>query len=633
MAIPTILKGDTPAPICFTAPETAARLLAKYQGVVRTFEHVAQGDQLSIRFTAEESAAFKLGTSPIYFAAGYADGRVKTYPISAKIKVTDSPALVYGSTLDMDPGADGGKPLDGVDALPELHTMDDMAAKLNEIIHKLGGGAAAILLTLCLSALGASVQTAPLGSIRNDAQVVTNVTFSGLAPADYETVSNRAMSALQQHQSLMPATIYADEATNALSRAMRDKSDLAVYKVQTNYTDWVFSDGQTRDVIIIEDSPYPDLPWLITGSDYNSLPYMESFHPTREAAEAALEFSYPLYDNTSGEYVDIIATREARVTMVQNGRIATRTDATAAAAAAVLPIEQEIADMRAENSLIYRLYSGSNVVCEVTNYNSRVNPPTLRLLQFTETNTYITIWAETNGLERTVRSAAAYTDSAVAELEARAREAYAPRGWSGTTSGLGAPAPSNTTWISTPTTVFAGGLEYEKQVTTFGQIWILSYHGDTPQVYTNQASNITLMSADGTEAFAVEKTDSYLVGVDATSIHVNGNTVTMAVPVVAETHPYLRYTQALSPLAWEREENGFTTDISVTWSGSSGAWVCTVTTSARQGFFAFEFFQEGGVKVTSKGTFDIPDGILCTDGVHKCRPVYNNGTITWEAFQ
>ena len=457
--------------------------------------------------------------------------------------------------------------------------------------------------------------------------------FAGLVPADYETVSNRAMSALQQHQTLMPATNYTDEATNALSRAMRDKSDLAVYKVQTNYTDWVFSDGQTRDVIIIEDSPYPDLPWLITGSDYNSLPYMESFHPTREAAEAALEFSYPLYDNTSGEYVDIIATREARVTMVQNGRIATRTDATAAAAAAVLPIEQEIADMRAENSLIYRLYSGSNVVCEVTNYNSRVNPPTLRLLQLTETNTYITIWAETNGLERTARSAAAYTDSAVAELEARAREAYAPRGWSGTTSGLGAPAPSNTTWISTPTTVFAGGLEYEKQVTTFGQIWILSYHGDTPQVYTNQASNITLMSADGTEAFAVEKTDSYLVGVDPTSIHVNGNTVTMAVPVVAETHPYLRYTQALSPLAWEREENGFTTDISVTWSGSSGAWVCMVTTSARQGFFAFEFFQEGGVKVTSKGTFDIPDGILCTDGVHKCRPVFNNGTITWEAFQ
>lgn len=210
MAIPTILKGDTSAPICFTAPETAARLLAKYQGVVRTFEHVAQGDQLSIRFTAEESAAFKLGTSPIYFAAGYADGRVKTYPISAKIKVTDSPALVYGSTLDVDPGADGGKPLDGVDALPELHTMDDMAAKLNEIIHKLGGGAAAILLTLCLSALGASVQTAPIGALRNDAQVVTNVTFAAIPSTD-----------------LTPATNYTDaalaSATANLARSVADR--------------------------------------------------------------------------------------------------------------------------------------------------------------------------------------------------------------------------------------------------------------------------------------------------------------------------------------------------------------------------------------------------------------------------
>jgi hypothetical protein len=26
----------------------------------------------------------------------------------------------------------------------------------------------------------------------------------------------------------------------------------------------------------------------------------------------------------------------------------------------------------------------------------------------------------------------------------------------------------------------------------------------------------------------------------------------------------------------------------------------------------------------------VSQGILCTDGIHKCRPVYSNGSITWE---
>ena len=90
-----------------------------------------------------------------------------------------------------------------------------------------------------------------------------------------------------------------------------------------------------------------------------------------------------------------------------------------------------VEDLRIESALIYRLYSGSNVVAEVTNYNSQVHAPSLRLLQINESNEYVTVWTETNGLSRTLNSAKEYTDDATNAL----RDVYAPRGWSATTSG------------------------------------------------------------------------------------------------------------------------------------------------------------------------------------------------------
>ncbi len=307
-------------------------------------------------------------------------------------------------------------------------------------------------------------------------------------------------------------------------------------------------------------------------------------------------------------------------------------DVGAAPLTAFTTISKDVETLKVESTLVYRLYSGSNVVAEVTNYNSQVHAPTLRLMQLDGTNGYITVWTETNGLFRIARASTNYTDQAVSNAELRVADTYAPKAWSRTTSGLGAEAPSNTTWVSTEKTVLAGGLDFQKTLTESGQIWILTYNGIT-QVYTNQASNLSLSSYDGTEIFAVEKSDSYLVGVAADSISVSGNVVTMTVPVVADAHPYLRYSPTLSPAAWEKEEDGFTSNITVAWSGSSGAWTCAVTTTATQGFFAFEFFQEGGIKITNKGAMDVNAGILCTDGVHKCRPVYSNGSITWEVVQ
>lgn len=278
-----------------------------------------------------------------------------------------------------------------------------------------------------------------------------------------------------------------------------------------------------------------------------------------------------------------------------------------AAASDVAANSADIADLKVESSLVYRLYSGSNVVCEVTNYNSAVRSPTMRLLQLDTNGVYTVVWTETNNLHRVAQAATNYTDAAISAATNR----FAPRAWSGVTSGLGVDAPPATTWISTPTTVLAGGYEYQKAVTSAGTVWVLTSNGMTTLGPSANGSYLDIAAADGTSVIRIEKTDSYLVGASADGITVSGNTVTISVPVIASDHPYLRYAASLeSPVTWyKEEESDIPGTVSYSWSGSSGAWVCTVTTSNPSGFFYFEFLQQGSTKIVNAGMTDLTAGI------------------------
>jgi len=293
------------------------------------------------------------------------------------------------------------------------------------------------------------------------------------------------------------------------------------------------------------------------------------------------------------------------------------------------PIERDIADLRTESSLVYRLYSGSNVVAEVTNYNSQAHAPSLRLLQLNESNEYITVWTETNGLARTLRDATSYADRAISERAA-------PRAWSRTTAGMGVEAPSNTTWLSTGRIVIAGGLEYEKHLTSGGAIWLLESNGMAADFHpqTNNTAFIDLSNADGTPIFRVEKTDSFLVGVHIDRVTVDGDALVCGVGVVASEHPLVRVRASFTSGDLAKEEDGIPASLAtVTWSGTAGNWTCRIqnNTGGGQIFAHMEYFQEGGTKIVNSAALDVSAGILCTDGVHKVRPVYNNnGNITWE---
>ena len=272
--------------------------------------------------------------------------------------------------------------------------------------------------------------------------------------------------------------------------------------------------------------------------------------------------------------------------------------------AAPATVTNDLADLRTESALVYRLYSGSNVVAEVTNYNSQVHAPSLRLMQLNESNEYVTVWTETNGLARTLRDATNYTDRAIADYAA-------PRAWSRTTSGLGAEAPANTTWISTPTTVIAGGFEYAKFVDTYGEVWVLTSNGMAAEFNPDTNAYFRITADDGTPVFSVEKTDAQLVGANAAGITVSESTITIPVPVVSSTEPTMYWRASLSSGDWA-DESSPPTGATVTWSGTAGTWVCTVAfTGSRPPmlFFKFNFLQEGAVVIRNNATTDLSSGI------------------------
>ena len=132
---------------------------------------------LTFCFTAEETSPMAFGLHPISVRIVRPNGSIVTVQNSkTAIRVTDDPAEVHADGM-IAVDVKGG--LFGIQDLPERWTEADLVAKIREILKR--GGAIACALFLLLPAFCAEVHTAPKGKIFNDAPVVTNVNFSGLA--------------------------------------------------------------------------------------------------------------------------------------------------------------------------------------------------------------------------------------------------------------------------------------------------------------------------------------------------------------------------------------------------------------------------------------------------------------------
>ena len=307
-----------------------------------------------------------------------------------------------------------------------------------------------------------------------------------------------------------------------------------------------------------------------------------------------------------------------------------------------LATKQELQAVSNEAQVMYRLYSGSNVVDEVTNYNSAVHLPSRRLYQLSDSNTYFKVWDELSQHSNTLAEAKSDATEKVNYLGDFVALNYAPRAWSKTTSGLGAEAPSNTTWISTPTTVIAGGLEYSKVIHSGGAVWVLCGNGMTVSAEPTTNAYMRLKADDDTEIWAIEKTDSVTVGAFSGGITVSGNTITIPVNVVSREPPTAFYRAALNDAAgWISQDEG---SFSYTWSGSTGAWVFTFTASPlpSSGFFRFTYLMPGSTLIRHSAPTEFAGGVLINGTVHQMSelfgapdtpsgavPIRSGGSIVW----
>ena len=272
--------------------------------------------------------------------------------------------------------------------------------------------------------------------------------------------------------------------------------------------------------------------------------------------------------------------------------------------------ESVAAETYATPSDVLRIVSGTNVVFVIRNYNSHVSIPSLKVQQLDTNGVWQTFYDSKREHAQTLTNAMDYAD-AVATTRA-------PAAWSRTTSGLGAEAPTNTTWISTPTTVIAGGLEYAKTITSGGEVWVLASNGmtvDFDAASSNAFFRIT-STTTGETVFDIEQVAAAVVYVNIADIEVDDTLVDVDLSTwTRSTHPQARVKTDLTAANWYLEEdytNGLIPGVAqITWTGGAGSWHCEVENlSGGDRIFVGFFYQDDPYTIIkNNGRTDLSEGV------------------------
>ena len=273
--IPVIMKGETSKPIQLALKEgyeySGCALHVNFCGLRDTFVDLAAGGSVELRYTAEQTARLPLGTSKVMLSIENARNEICFMPW-AKIKVTDCPEDVRDAQITIDPATLN------VEDLTTKDTLASVKSRLNAVMAFLRGLSSLAVLALPLYALSdVAPLTAPLDDIPGDTPLMTNVvsyvdakvaaipgpdystgntqlvaTIKAKAPApgDYATVSNRAMSALQSHQSLWPAVEASTNYTDAALGAFASTGAVARATVYGTPTRWTDATGCVWEVML-----------------------------------------------------------------------------------------------------------------------------------------------------------------------------------------------------------------------------------------------------------------------------------------------------------------------------------------------------------------------------------------------
>lgn len=222
------------------------------------------------------------------------------------------------------------------------------------------------------------------------------------------------------------------------------------------------------------------------------------------------------------------------------------------------------------------------------------------------TGALVRVWSEITRWERHRAEASAFSNAVE-----RALAGKAGLDW-GRTTPTGFDAPEGITWLDTPAVAVAGGLAWQRTVTSEGAVWLLCSNGMVAEAggATNGSFRVVDM-ATGEAAFEVVQGDRRTVGANCGEVYTwtaaDGKThLRVVYNVASDDPPVLHVAEALKPqggTAWHDEGAEGCPAQFAGWTGSSGAWTNALwrasapAAGAADALFCFATYETGGETV------------------------------------
>ena len=282
-------------------------------------------------------------------------------------------------------------------------------------------------------------------------------------------------------------------------------------------------------------------------------------------------------------------------------------------------------------------WDGDDVRVTVTNYDSVAHLPSLYLEQRTNatseaTALFRTVWEESarwnKFLGETDIESSAWTgfDNLVANLETEIA-AKADRAWGYYDSSTGAYSPEGYTQISSANLLLSSGMAYQKHLTTSGNAYfVLQMTKGVATLSGEESGTFAVLDSDGNTQVAIVSGDLMVMGADASGVTVAGNVMTVTYSVESTAHPTIYCVASLQdkPIPWV-VETADDCPATVTWSGSSGAWVATVTAKDST---ATSLFVKATYEAGQEDYVDVKVPTVLSGGIKIGDVTYTLGTAT-----
>lgn len=244
----------------------------------------------------------------------------------------------------------------------------------------------------------------------------------------------------------------------------------------------------------------------------------------------------------------------------------------------ITPLAQSVTNLSNTVNAWQTYWDGDDVRVTVTNYYGSLDTPSLYLEQrMPADENHPEAWFRTVWDERTRWEDFLVTNNLWKADVAESLANKADRAWGHYDSHTGGWSPDAYTQVSSSNILIAAGMAYQRHVVTEGAVWLLESNGLVTNLGGDAGSGFfKIQDDDGNAMFEIVKGNRREIGATANSLtseSVNGVThLTVTYNVVSTEHPKLYTTHDLGQTFVAEDDAN--SPVNVSWTGSSGAWVC-----------------------------------------------------------